>query len=276
MGAPAVAVAQGQLSRRVERRLREVTLEQTGIVLGPDKTALIASRVQKRLRVLELPDFEAYIDHLDTHPEEVPQFVSVITTHTTSFFRERTHFPILVEQLQTWVREGQRRFRLWCAAASTGQEPWTMAMVVAPLVEKHALDLKILATDIDAKSLHAAHRAVYPAGLVAQVPTNVRETSFEPVPDGFRVREHIRRLVRYTTLNLAKPPFPMQGPLDVVMCRNVMIYLDPPTRKRLVLDVERILRPGGLLLVGHSESVMGLGAHLVIDQPSVYRMPAAP
>jgi chemotaxis protein methyltransferase CheR len=274
MGAAAALVqAPTRLSARAEQRLRELAREHTGIVLGPDKASLIAARVQKRLRALSLPDFEAYLSHLDAHPEELPQFVSVITTHTTSFFREPDHFPLVRAEVEAALAAGRRRVRMWCAAASTGQEPWTLAMVLAPLVEERGLDLQILATDIDARSLATAHRAVYSAALVKQIPADVREASFDRTPDGFRVKERVRRLVRYAPLNLVRPPYPMKGPLDLVMCRNVMIYLDAPARKQFVLETERLLRPGGLLLVGHSESVVGMGRQLHIVRPSVYRMP---
>lgn len=262
-----------RLSPKVEQRLRDLAREHTGIVLGPDKATLVAARVQKRLRSLGLPTYEAYLARLESDPKEVPHFVSVITTHTTSFFREADHFPLVTGLVAEGVRSGQRRFRLWCAAASTGQEPWTLAMVLGPLVAAHALDLAILATDIDAKSLATAHRAVYPPALVNQVPREHRD-SFERVADGWRVKEPLRRLVRFAPMNLCRTPYPLRGPLDLVICRNVMIYLDPPARQRFVREVERVLRPGGLLLVGHSESVVGMGRHLQLEHPSVYRMGA--
>lgn len=276
MTAAPARLAHPGLTVKAEQRLRELTRTHTGIVLGPDKSALLASRIQKRLRALGLPDFGAYVEHLDAHPEEVPHFVSAITTHTTSFFREASHFPLLVDALKARAEAGQRRVRVWCAAASTGQEPWTLALVLEPLARRYSLDLRILATDIDVHSLRVAARATYPDTVLDQIPDEHR-TGIEPAEPGwFRIRPPARRLVRFASLNLTKPPFPLRGPLDAVMCRNVMIYLDVPARQALVREVERTLRPGALLLVGHSESLTGLSTGLSVVRPSVYRAPETP
>lgn len=273
--APARAAHPG-LTVKAEQRLRELTRTHTGIQLGPDKSALLASRIQKRLRALGLPDFGAYVEHLDANPEEVPHFVSAITTHTTSFFREASHFPVLRDALEERAKAGQRRFRVWCAAASTGQEPWTIALVLEPLVRRYSLDLRILATDIDVHSLRTAARATYPDGLLDQIPDEHR-SGIEPAEPGmFRIRPPARRLVRFAPLNLTRTPFPLRGPLDAVLCRNVMIYLDVPARQAFVREVERTLRPGSLLFVGHSESLSALSTRLTVVRPSVYRAPEAP
>lgn len=256
----------------VEQRLREAALRHAGIVLGPDKSALIATRVSKRMRALELEDYRDYLNYFDSHPEEVQEFVNVITTNTTAFWREASHFTRLTAHVQDRIAEGQRRFRLWCAAASTGQEPYTILLTLSPLVRNHGLDLKLLATDIDTQVLARAEAGVYDDDAVRQVPHDIRRWGFEQLSGGkHRVVPWVRQLVRFTKLNLARAPFPMKGPLDVIFCRNVMIYLDPPTRAALATEFERLLAPGGLVMVGHSESLSGAKTGLQPIVPSVYQ-----
>lgn len=271
----AVGALKEEMSGKVERRLREIAYESTGIVLGPEKVNLLMSRVNKRLRALTLATYGEYLERLEREPNERQHFINAITTNTTSFWREADHFDIASKLLRGWVQGGQRRFRIWCSASSTGQEPYTIALSLLPIVEEHHLDLQILATDIDTNVLTIARKAIYSAESASQVPAHIRAQSFEALPDNmFRVVERARRLVRFGQLNLTKPPFPMKGPLDLIFCRNVMIYLDQPTRKRLVEEFERLLRPEGVLLIGHSESVIGLGRKLEVVEPSFYRIPA--
>lgn len=262
----------GKMPAGIQRRLREATRELTGIVLGPEKEALLASRVQRRMRALGMRSYEQYMAHFDADRTELQQFINAITTNTTAFWREPAHFEIARGALDRWVEEGQRRFRIWCAASSTGQEPWTMALTFAPLAVDRFLDLRILATDIDTRVLGVARRAIYDAEALAPVPPPIRAAGFRRVAEGYQVVEPVRRLVRFGRLNLDRPPFPMRGPLDLIFCRNVMIYLDQNSRSRLLAECERLLKPGGLLLLGHSETAGGLARQLEMVQPSVYRM----
>ncbi|MEZ4240366.1 MAG: protein-glutamate O-methyltransferase CheR [Myxococcota bacterium] len=271
--AAAPALGPAPMPERVQRRLRELTYEHTGIVIGPDKETLLVARVQKRMRKLGLASYEAYIQHFDAHPDELQQFINVITTNTTAFWREADHFDLAREQLTAWAEDGQRRFRIWCAASSTGEEPWTIGLTLSPVADQHGLDLLVLATDIDTRVLGVAKRAVYTREAVRAVPPDVRARGFEPVPEGLRVVRAVRERVRFGQLNLTRPPFPMKGPLDLIFCRNVMIYLDRPTRQRLIAECVRLLRPGGLLILGHSESALGMTDRLEVVRPSVYRVP---
>ncbi|MCA9493335.1 MAG: protein-glutamate O-methyltransferase CheR [Myxococcales bacterium] len=267
------SAAIGRLSPRTEQRLRELTYEHTGIVIGPDKTSLLLARIAKRLRTLGLPDADAYLEVLQNDPSELQPFINVITTNTTSFWREPDHFPMLLEAVKERVDAGQTRFRIWCAAASTGQEPYTIAATVREMVEARHLDLQILATDIDTQVLTRAQEGVYSQQDIHRLPPHLRAESFRREEAGWRVVGSVRRLVRFAQLNLTRPPFPMKGPLDIIFCRNVMIYLDQPSRKRMVGEFERLLAPSGLLFVGHSESVLGMTRTLQTVRPSVYRRP---
>ncbi|MEQ1504529.1 MAG: CheR family methyltransferase [Myxococcota bacterium] len=266
------AAANAPMPERVEKRLREAAYEHAGIVLGPEKASLVTARVQKRLRALGMTDYTDYLAHFESHPEEVQEFINVITTNTTSFWREPDHFTLLLELMDQWLATGQSRFRLWCAASSTGQEPYTLALTLAKLVEERHLDLQILATDIDTQVLAKAKRAVYAADALEGVPAEHRSTGFQKVDGGFRVVDRVRRLVRFAQLNLTRPPYPMKGPLDLVICRNVMIYLDAEARAAFTRECERLLKADGVLLIGHSESVVGSTRKLRIVRPSVYRM----
>ena len=258
------------MPKAVEQKLRDAAFALTGIKMGPDKQALIASRVLKRMRALGIEEYRDYLERFESDPEEVEHFINAVTTNTTYFFREEDHFPHMADQLRSWVAGGQRRFRYWCAASSTGQEPYTIALTLWRALEGRAADIQILATDIDTKVLGVASRAVYGQDQLDKVPASYRD-GFERVSDGWRVIGPVRNMVRFARLNLTQVPYPMKGPLDVVSCRNVMIYFDEPTRRRLVGEFERLLRPGGTLYIGHSESIQGMTRSLRPDRPSIFR-----
>lgn len=252
----------------IERKLSEIAYAQTGIQLGPEKRSLLAARVQKRLRVLGLPDFKAYIEHFEATPGELQHFINAITTNTTSFWRESEHFEFAKAHIERLAASGQHKARIWCAASSTGQEPYTIGLSLYPIARDRYMDLKILATDIDTNVLKKAHEALYPD--LEGVPRDVAQWGFQREGDQFRVIQPVRDLLTFGQLNLTRPPFPMKGPFDLIFVRNVMIYLDAPTRGRLVDECERLLTPGGMLYIGHSESLNGLNTGLRVQRPSVY------
>jgi len=219
--------------------------------MGPQKDALLTTRVLKRMRALGIEEFSAYEEHFLTNEEETQAFINAVTTNTTYFFREPDHFDTVRDAIAAKVQAGQRRFRLWCAASSSGQEPYTLAMVLHHHFRGIALDLAILATDIDTDILRRARSGVYPRAALDKVPQDYRKSCFEDHADGVRVTAPVRRLVRFARLNLDRGPYPMNGPLDLIMCRNVMIYFDDATRNVLVQEFERLLSPTGLLIIGH-------------------------
>ena len=260
------------------QQFRQIAYEKAGIDLRSGKEALVSSRIARRLRELGLATEREYLEHLGTDPsgDELVAFLDAISTNFTSFYREPVHFQLLTQVAQAAVASRQRRLRFWSAASSSGEEPYSMAIALSGALGSAAkdLDLRILATDISTRVLGRAQAGVYTREQVEPVPQPLREQSFERTAQGaFRVKEHLREWVSFRRLNLAQPPFPMQGPLDLVFCRNVMIYFDQTVRERLVQDIERLLRPGGLLLIGHTESLQGLRTGLQLVQPSVYRKP---
>lgn len=265
------------------QRFSRLAYDKAGISLKPGKEALVRARVGKRLRALGLEDEASYLRYLeaeDAGGKELLRFLDVISTHFTSFFREPDHFRDLEAAIRGWAGRGQRRFRLWSAAASTGEEPWSMAMTVAAIPGAERLDWKVLATDIAAATLEQAARGLYGADRVEAVPPELarrflsrRGAAAGPGAGAFGVAEELRGRVLFRRLNLVRPPYPMTGPLDVVFCRNVFIYFDTPTRQRVVEAVEGLLRPGGLLVLGHTETLSAIRTGLRPVRPSVYRKP---
>jgi chemotaxis protein methyltransferase CheR len=260
------------------RAYQQIARAKAGIDIRPGKESLISARVGSRMRQLGLKTERQYLDHLKSDPtgEELILFLDAIATNFTSFFREPDHFDKMREQVRRLLDQGQRRFRFWCAASSSGEEPYSLALALADLLE--GKDWRILATDISTRVLAVAERAIYPKARIKPVPPYLAMRYLEPAgllgeEELFRVRAELRARVVFRRLNLAEPPFPMQGPLDAVLCRNVMIYFDLPVRQALVAEVDRLLRPGAPFIVGHSETLNGIRTRLEAERPSVYILP---
>ncbi len=258
-------------------RLKRLVYDLAGIDIKPGKEALVSGRLQKRMRELGITSFKAYIDRIAAEPEgdEVVLLLDAISTNVTSFFREAEHFDLLRTETARWLAEGRTRLRVWCAASSSGEEPYTIAMTMMEVIGNRPVDLKILATDISTRVLDMAKRGAYAATAVKNVPAPMRERWFVPEQGGqlVRVKDDLRRLITFNRLNLAKPPYPMSGPLDAVFCRNVMIYFDNEVRTRIIAEVRRLTRPGGLFCVGHAESLSTLQGDLKSLQAAAYRIP---
>lgn len=255
---------------------RRIVYDKSGITLGPSKEALVAARVGKRMRALGMADYRQYLDYVleDRSGDETVQLLDAISTNVTSFFREPDHFAFLSQTVAQWIAKGQRRLRIWCAASSTGEEPYTIAMTLLETAREPGMDMKILATDISTRVLRECAEAAYPAAKVHTVPPDLRQRYFD-IRSGeegtaYVVKPSLRNMVTFARLNLAKPPYPMRGPFDIVFCRNVMIYFDTDVRRRLLGEVERLLRPGGYLIVGHAESLTGMPMDLKVTKPSLY------
>jgi chemotaxis protein methyltransferase CheR len=258
---------------------RDLVYERSGISLGEGKETLVSARLGKRMRALGIKSHREYLDYALAHEDdgEVVYLLNAISTNFTSFFREPAHFDMLRALLQQWLGTGQQRLRLWCAASSTGEEPYTLAMLVREAIGSRPVDARILATDISTRVLEVAVKGEYDAERLEPVPLSLRTRYFDDFQaEGetrYRARDVLKQLLVFRRLNLSTPPFPMSGPLDAVFCRNVMIYFDQAVRARLVSEVVRLLKPGGYLFVGHSESLTGVSAGLRAVQPSVYAKP---
>jgi chemotaxis protein methyltransferase CheR len=259
------------------RAFQDLAHAKAGIYLRQGKAALVQARLARRLRELGLATEREYLERLRADPgEEVVLFLDAISTNFTRFFREPDHFDTLAAWVTALRRGGQRRFRFWSAACSSGEEPYTAAMVLDPILE--GCDWRILATDLSTRVLARAARARYTEEDLAPVPAALRARYVEAVPDaedgaGFAIAPRLRERIVFRRLNLAARPYPMSGPLDAVFCRNVMIYFDRPMRQGLVGEIERLIRPGAPLFIGHSETLNGIPTRLRPERPSVYRVP---
>lgn len=259
------------------RHFCDLIYEKAGIKLGTGKQSLVEARLGKRMRKLGIGSYREYL-HLieqDEASDEVIEMLDAISTNTTHFFRESEHFDRLRQLLQDWEAQGQRRFRIWCAASSTGEEPYTIAMTVREALA-NTQDIKILATDISTKVLRLASQGVYTRKGAASIPPPLLAKYFTRQQERhvdephYAADESLRSLLTFARLNLATPPYPMKGPFDVILCRNVMIYFDNAVRSRLLAECERLLRPEGILIVGHAESLSGMLTGLHRLEPSVY------
>lgn len=239
--------------------------------------ALVSARIGKRLRALNIPDAETYLETLKNgrNDDEITHFIDAMSTNVTSFFRESDHFDFMKEALSKWAAAGQRQFSFWSAACSSGEEPFTMAITAKEALKGHQAQVRILATDISTKVLDQCKEAMYRPDKVEDIPPYVKGQYFEKVNIGpnkgyYRVVEQIRSMITFSRINLSITPYPMKGPMDIIFIRNVMIYFDDDVRKRLLAEAHRLLKPGGYLMVGHSEGLTGLVSSLKMVKSSIY------
>ncbi|WP_434614683.1 CheR family methyltransferase [Azospirillum sp. B2RO_4] len=254
-----------------------------GIALAPHKAEMVYARLARRLRELRLPDFDAYCALLqsDEVADEIGFLVNALTTNLTSFYRESHHFDFLASTVLPEVRDlnagrPKPRLRLWSAGCSSGPEPYTMAMVLVSTMgaDLRRWDARILATDIDTHMVDTARRGIYPLSGATGIPPQVRQRFTQDVRlDGepaVAMGEELKRLVTVKPLNLLEH-WPMSGPFDAIFCRNVLIYFDRRGRMQVIENFARMLRPGGYLFLGHSESLYGVSNLFRQAGPTIYR-----
>ncbi|MGE5640390.1 MAG: CheR family methyltransferase [Clostridia bacterium] len=254
-------------------RARRLILARVGISLNESKQNMVYNRLVKRVRALKLPSFGDYLRLLDEadHPEW-QQFVNALTTNLSHFFREEYHFPVLVEHAKAL---GRSPIRVWSAAASTGEEPYSIAIALCEAFGTLQPPVAILGTDIDTGVLETARRGVYPMEKVEPVsPERLKRYFLRGTgsKEGFaRVRPELARLVEFRQLNLTGAAWDLKGPFDAVFCRNVMIYFDKPTQHQVLRRIAGVLAPDGLLFAGHSESFLQAGDLFKAVGKTVYR-----
>ncbi|MGL4208993.1 MAG: CheR family methyltransferase [Candidatus Adiutrix sp.] len=272
-----------ELTEQEYREIAAFVHKEAGINLLEGKKELVRTRLSKRMRLLQFKNFKTYFKHVmsDTTGEELVFLLDALATNLTSFFREPQHFQFMTKEMlpaleQKRRSQNSRRLRIWSAACSSGEEPYTIAMVILnnnPYFGQGG-DFKILATDISTKVLDIAQQGFYGPERIKGIPLPFLGKYFtkREASNGdkiYSVSEDMRNVVVFRRINLMEP-LPFKGPLDLIFCRNVMIYFDKPTIASLVEKYYNILAPGGYLFIGHSESLSGFSHNFKYVAPCIY------
>jgi chemotaxis protein methyltransferase CheR len=279
-----MGIMTGNISKRDFQQLSSFIYSNLGIKMPESKTTMLTGRLSKRLRELSISSFADYCDFLfspEGQESELVHLINVITTNKTDFFREPSHFSYLTDKVlptlqSTQKFNGRNSLKLWSAGCSTGEEPYTLAMVLAE-VQTVQKDFRydILATDISTQVLKVAQRAVYPMRLIDPVSPQFRKKYLLKGKDKknlqVRIVPELRQRVRFGRLNFMDNDFGLPEMVDIIFCRNVIIYFDKETQERLMLKFCRYLKKGGYLFLGHSESLHGYKTPLVQVAPTIYR-----
>lgn len=237
-------------------KVRALIHRRAGIALGEQKRQMVYSRLSRRLRELRLPEFSSYLELLESRQDgdEWQSFINSLTTNLTSFFREAHHFPVLAEH----VRKAKEPVTIWCSAASTGEEPYSIAITLIEALGDKANAARVISTDIDTAVLAKAQAGVFTAEQVGRLsPERLRRFFNKGTGSNagkVRIRPEVAQLVKFSRLNLLDPSWAVKEPLDAIFCRNVMIYFDKPTQKKVLDRFAPLLKTNGLLFAGHSEN----------------------
>jgi chemotaxis protein methyltransferase CheR len=262
-------------------RLATFIYDRAGIRLVPAKITMIEGRLRRRVRANGLSSLRDYCswlfdgDNLDSESEHL---LNAVTTNKTDFFREPKHFDYLMQTVLPGLRaSGAKRLRVWSAACSTGAEPYTLAMLLDAYAADHGgPDFGILATDLDSDVLKIARRGIYPAAMLDPVPPALKARyalrASDPKRNEMRIAPELRAAVGFAQMNLMDARYPVGDPMDIIFCRNVLIYFDKPTQERVVRRLTDCLRPGGLLFLGHSESITGFDLPLTTVSNTVFQL----
>ncbi|WP_333821134.1 CheR family methyltransferase [Ohtaekwangia sp.] len=271
-----------RLSEKKFLLLRNFIYGQCGINLLASKKILLESRLRKRMVALNISSFETYIDHLmspaglDT---ELANMIDAITINKTDFFRESGHFQFMSDSIiPHWLQtKTQQRtvFKVWSAACSTGEEPYTIAMVLQDASMKYNFDYNIIGSDISSRVLEKAVNAIYSESSVSMIPVNVRKRyllrSKDRTLQCVRIAPFLRAKVQFKRLNLIDNLLEMDSDFDLIFCRNLLIYFDRVTQEKVLQKLTNKIRPGGHLFIGHSESIYSMNLPLRQIQPAVFR-----
>ncbi|MGO4392511.1 CheR family methyltransferase [Variovorax sp. M-6] len=237
-------------------KVRTLIHRRAGIALGEQKRQMVYSRLSRRLRELRLPEFSSYLELLESRQDgdEWQSFINSLTTNLTSFFREAHHFPVLAEH----VRKARDPVTIWCSAASTGEEPYSIAITLIEALGDKANAARVISTDIDTAVLAKAQAGVFTAEQVSRLsPERLRRFFSKGTGSNagkVRIRPEVAQLVKFSRLNLLDPSWSVKEPVDAIFCRNVMIYFDKPTQKKVLDRFAPLLKTNGLLFAGHSEN----------------------
>jgi len=275
-----ITIATPSLSDRHFNAISKLVKERCGINLGEGKKQLVKARLVKRLRALQLDGYDQYIEFVqnDTSGRELVSMLDAISTNLTSFFREADHFDFFAKgflpQLISKATKKVNPLRVWSAGCSSGEEAYSIAITICQNLPEMCLwDTKILATDISTRVLGKAAKGIYSADRLKLMDPQLKRKYFKSLPQEpgyFKVKPYLHKMVHVARLNLVKS-WPMRGPFDAIFCRNVMIYFDKSTQGGLIRRFWDMLGSGGVLFVGHSESLAGIDHNFQYVQPTVYR-----
>ena len=277
-----MVIGQHQLSMEEFDLIRKLVYDRFGIHLNEQKKSLVVERLQKTLRTGQFESFRAYYDYVmrDRSGKALLELVDRISTNHTHFFREKDHFvfmqttwlPALKKAAQTAGKK--KDIRIWSAGCSSGEEPYTIAMLLADQfeIDGSGWDIGILATDISTTVLEKAQAGLYSDTQLEQVPDVFKRKFFCPTGEGlYTVTPAIKELVMFRRLNLMNKEYPFKGQFQIVFCRNVMIYFDEPVRNELLQRYHRYLEPDGYLFIGHSESIGRDNKYFRFIRPAIYQ-----
>jgi chemotaxis protein methyltransferase CheR len=268
------------ISSRDYARLRDLVYREAGIHLGSDKKTMLEVRIKRRLLALDLGSYAQYCDYLfgpQGRTDEIVPFINVVTTNKTDFFREPRHFEFLAEEaLPELTARNGNQLLIWSAGCSTGEEPYTLAMVLSEHAQAHpGFRFRVLATDISTTVLERAERGVYTDEGIGPVPEAMKHKYFmrSRNRDSNRVRvvPELRQLVEFRRLNFMEDDYGLAEKADAIFCRNVIIYFDRPTQERILVKLTHYLAPHGYMFVGHAETLRDMNLPLVPVAPALYR-----
>ncbi|WP_447554895.1 CheR family methyltransferase [Vreelandella sp. EE22] len=255
-------------------RIRELIYQRAGIVLAEHKREMVYSRLARRLRHHGLTRFTDYLSRLERQPDakEWEAFTNALTTNLTAFFREAHHFPLLAAH----IKDKAGPVTIWCSAASTGEEPYSIAMTLLEVLGAKANNAKVIATDIDTDALAKARAGIYPQEQVRKL-DEARVKRFFQKGTGHqaglaRVRPEVAAMVEFRPLNLLAPSWPVQGPFDAIFCRNIMIYFDKETQANILKRFGPLMKAEGLLFAGHSENFSYISSTFKLRGQTVYTL----
>ena len=254
-------------------RVKKLIYDRAGISLSSSKKNMVYSRLSRRLRANGFKNFREYLLYLDKGDSaEWEEFTNALTTNLTAFFREEHHFPILERHVDQ--RRKQPKIQIWCSAASTGEEPYSIAMAVVNAFKTFTPPVQILATDIDTNVLAKAQQGIYAMDRLEKLPKEKLKNFFQkgsgPHAGSARVRPELRNMITFRQLNLLDDSWPIRGPFDVIFCRNVMIYFDKSTQYEILKKFSPLLASDGLLFAGHSESFHHAADLFALREKTVY------
>ena len=258
-------------------RVRKLLYDHAGISLSDAKQELVYSRLSRRLRATGIDSFAEYIQLLEVDPgEEWEAFINSMTTNLTSFFREAHHFPVLAEHMRQRRENSNEAIALWCSAASTGEEPYSMAMTAVEVFGSFTPPVTIIATDLDTRVLETAKAGVYREDRLDKLDAAKIKRFFlrgTGKRAGYvKVRQELRDMITFQQLNLLDNKWQLQSPMDAIFCRNVMIYFDKATQLAILKKFVPLLRADGLMFAGHSESFSHAGEYFKLRGKTVYEL----